>query len=161
VTLGKILKVQKTVSSFIPRQCPQITFVIDWDQNGFCVKLMEDLHARVLCSPHPQEPIPNHNVHKYFWRTEQSVLYDRTTFLTSRLKSSNNNRGKYCLIFLVLTRLSVILYSVPWLIFWSIIRRGGAYSKYIQQVCLPIQNVPIQGNCCTIFYSNTTQIWHN
>ena len=55
--------------------------------------------------------LPNHNVHKYFWWTEQSVLYDRTTFLTSRLKSSNNNRGKYCLIFQVVGQLTVILYA--------------------------------------------------
>jgi hypothetical protein len=120
-----LVKYTKTVLSPIPRQCALITFVIDWDQNGFCVKLMADLHARVLCSPHPQEPIPNHNVHKYFWRTEQSVLYDRTTFLTSRLKSSNNNRGKYCLIFQVVRQLSVILYSVPWLIFCPQASLGG------------------------------------
>jgi hypothetical protein len=138
-------------------------YICDWLRSKwFCVKLMEDLHARVLCSPHTQEPIPTHNVHKYFWRTEQSVLYDRTTFLTSRLKSSNNNRGKYCLIFQVVRQLSVILYSVPWLIFWSIIGRGGGvYSKYIQQVCLAIQNVHIQGYCFTIFYSNTIEIWYN
>jgi hypothetical protein len=34
----------------------------------------------------------------------------------------------------------------------------GAYSEYIQQVCLPIQNVHIQGYRCTIFYSNTAEI---
>jgi hypothetical protein len=63
---GKTSAHAKTVPSPIPRQCALIAFVIDRDQNGFCVKLMEDLHARVLCAPHPQEPIQNHNVHKYF-----------------------------------------------------------------------------------------------
>ena len=47
----------------------------------------------------------------------QCFMTARTTFLTSRLKSANNNRGKYCLIFQVVRQLSVILYSVRWLIF--------------------------------------------
>jgi hypothetical protein len=69
---------------------------------------MEDFHARVFVRlTHRNLP----NVHKYFWWTEQSVFYDRTTFLTSRLKSSNNNRGKYCLIFQVVGQLTLIPYA--------------------------------------------------
>jgi hypothetical protein len=77
---------------------------------------------------------------------------------------SQRPRGKYCLIFQAVGQLTVVLYSVPWLIFCSIIGMGGGgviLNIYVQQVCLPNQNVHIQGYCWTIFYSNTTEIWYN